>query len=149
MKNLKIEYTDKEITPWGGMSLMRKMLEQIQMEETLKEAPLPAQGSNRGYPPSQLIQNFWVGVWCGANCFEHLEVTRQDVVIQEIFDWERMAGNKAFARYFNKFNQATNQRVFTHLYQWFFQHLHFDNYTLDFDSTVLTRYGEQQGRHGT
>jgi hypothetical protein len=35
--------------------------------------------------------------------------------------------------------------VFQHLYQWFFQNLHFDNYTLDFDSTVLTRYGEQQG----
>ena len=145
MKNLKIEYTDKEITPWGGMSIMRKMLDQIQMEETLKEAPLPQQGSNRGYRPSQLIQNFWVGVWCGANCFEHLEVTRQDAVIQEIFDWQRMAGNKAFARYFNKFNQATNQVVFQHLYQWFFQNLHFDNYTLDFDSTVLTRYGEQQG----
>jgi hypothetical protein len=38
-----------------------------------------------------------------------------------------------------------NQRVFTLLYRWFFQGLQFDNYTLDLDSSVLTRYGDQEG----
>ncbi|WP_052100727.1 transposase [Porphyromonas gulae] len=31
------------------------------------------------------------------------------------------------------------------MYQWFFKRFNFDNLTLDFDSTVMTRYGEQQG----
>ena len=66
-------------------------------------------------------------------------------MIGELFNWERMPGHRAFKRYFQKFDQATNQRVFTGLYQWFFRNLHFDNYTLDFDSSVLTRYGRQQG----
>ena len=56
-----------------------------------------------------------------------------------------MAGHKSVQRYFRKFGQATNQRVFQELYRWFFEHLHFDNFTLDLDSTVMSRYGQQEG----
>jgi hypothetical protein len=145
VKSLKIEFTDKEITPWGGIVLLRQMLEKMQFQEALENAPLPIQGSNRGYDPKQLILNFLISVWCGANCFEHLEVTRQDQVIKELFDWQQMPGNRSFQRYFSKFDQVSNQEVFTYLHQWFFSNLHFDNYTVDFDSTILVRYGEQEG----
>lgn len=56
-----------------------------------------------------------------------------------------MAGHNAYQRYFRKFTIAINQRVFPHLSQWFFNQIKLDNYTLDVDSTVLTRYGTQQG----
>lgn len=49
------------------------------------------------------------------------------------------AGHRAYQRYFNKFNQAINQEVFGNLYKWFFGQLIFDNYTLDFDFTVMVR----------
>ena len=143
--NIKIEFTDKEITPWGGMVLLKKMLIKMEINKILDKVPFPTQGSNRGYSPQQLFLNFLVGVWCGANCFEHLEVTRQDEVIRQIFNWKKMPGNRSFQRFFGKFNQATNQKVFDNLYQWFFGNLVFDNFTVDFDSTIITRYGEQQG----
>lgn len=142
---LKIEFTDKEITPWGGMILMKKLIERSGVNEKLSQIGLPKQGSNRGYSPIQLINNFWVSVWSGANRFEHLEVTRQDEVIRKLFEWTKMAGHKSFQRYFQKFTQAINQRVFTKLYQWFYEQIVFDNYTLDLDSTIMTRYGDQQG----
>jgi hypothetical protein len=82
MKDYKIEFTDKEITPWGGMALMQKMLDKMNFEDVLNRSALPSPGSNRGYSPEQLFLNFLVGVWCGANCIEHLEVTRQDEVIR-------------------------------------------------------------------
>jgi len=107
---LKIDFTDKEITPWGGISLMHQMLTKLQIHEVLSSIPLPEQGSNRGYAPEQLILHFLIGIWCGASCFEHLEVTRHDEVIRQMFCWDRMAGSKAFQRYFNKFDQATNQK---------------------------------------
>ena len=84
-------------------------------------------------------------MWCGANRFEYLEVTLHDEAIRKIFDYRRMAGHKSVQRYFRKFGQATNQRVFQAVYQRFFQQLHFDNFTLDLDSTVMSRYGQQQG----
>ncbi len=143
--DVKIAFTDKEITPWAGISLMQNMLKKMSFDQILKDLALPSQGSNRGYKPEQLIQHFLLGIWCGASCFEHLEVTRHDKVIQNLFGWSKMAGSKAFHRYFNKFSQATNQQVFDELYTWFFNNFQFDNYTIDFDSTVITRYGNQQG----
>jgi hypothetical protein len=143
--DFKIEFTDKEITPWGGLALMKQMLEKAGIKEILKEIPLPEQGSNRGYDPLQLIIMFWISVWCGASRFEHLEVSRQDEVIRQLYGWNRMPGHKAFERYFKKFDQAKNQRVFNPLFEWFFKEIRFDNYTLDFDSTVMTRYGDQEG----
>jgi hypothetical protein len=42
MKELKIEFTDKEITPWGGMVLINKMLEKMDIRSVLKQCPLPS-----------------------------------------------------------------------------------------------------------
>ncbi len=145
MENMKIQFTDKDITPWGGMSLMQNMMEQIGFREKLKTIDLPEQGSNRGYKPYIIIEAFIASVWCGANRFLHTEVLRQDNVLTKIFNWERFPGQDSFKRYFKKFNQTINNRIFNELNRWFFNELKFDNYTLDFDSTILTRYGNQQG----
>ena len=147
-KDLQLSFTDKEITPWGGLALMSRLLKKIGFREALAGAGLPVQGSNRGYDPEQLIEQFLVGVWCGANRFEHMEVTRHDEAIRGIFGHERMAGHKAFVRHFGKITQGTNQRVFGHLYRWFYEQLQFDNFTLDMDSTVISRYGNQEGARG-
>lgn len=56
-----------------------------------------------------------------------------------------MAGHKSFQRYFKKFGQADNHRVFTEMFNWFFKQIKFESYTLDLDSTIMTRYGNQQG----
>jgi hypothetical protein len=143
--DFKISFTDKPISAWGGMVIMKRLIERSGILSILSKLDLPSQGSNRGYSPLQLIQAFWVSVWCGANRFMHLEVLRMDSTLQKLFDWKRMAGHKAFQRYFEKFGIGGNHRIFHGLYQWFFEQLHFDNYSLDLDSTVLTRYGNQKG----
>lgn len=107
----KIEFTNKEISPWSGILMMIRMLERMDFEASLNRLSLPPQGSNRGYSPAQLVKQFMTSVWCGANKFEHTEVTRQDEVIRKFWNFKRMARHKAFQRFFNKFNQATHQRV--------------------------------------
>lgn len=143
--DLQIEFTDKEITPWGGIVLLKRLLEKTGINAVLTRLPLPTQDSNRGYAPLQLITSFFVSVWCGASHFGHLEVTRQDDVLRRMFGWVRMAGHKAFQRYFKKFGQGDNERIFPELYRWFFQQIRLENYTVDFDSTSVTRYGHQEG----
>src|SRR6267378_1297101 len=101
--DFKIAFTDKEITAWGGMVFMKKLIEKSGVLKMLSALDLPRQGSNRGYSPLQLIQGFWLSVWCGANRFMHLEVLRMDTTLQRLFGWKRMAGHRAFQRYFEKF----------------------------------------------
>ena len=74
----KLRFTDKEITARGGMGLMKRMLDRIGFESAVEECGLPQPGSNRGYAPIQLILQFRLSVWCGANRFEHTEVMRHD-----------------------------------------------------------------------
>ena len=145
MRDYEIKFVNKEITPFGGLSLFLKMLERCRFEDHLSRICLPQQGSNRGYKPLQLILGLFAGVWCGASCFGHLDVVRYDSVLCNLLGWERGADHRAYQRYFNKFSQATNQRVFSELFRWFFSELVFDNYTLDFDSTVMVREGNQEG----
>lgn len=143
--DFELRFTDKEITPWGGLSLLKRMLDHIGFDAALAGSDLPQPQSNRGYRPEQLIVQFMLGVWCGANRFEHGEVTRQDTVLQRLFGFVRMANFKAVIRLFRKFDQPTNDRVFGRLYAWLFGQLQMDGLTLDLDSTVMTRYGTQEG----
>jgi hypothetical protein len=146
MKGLKIEFTDKELTPWGGMVLLKNMLSQTELKQFLKTCSfLPQPGSNRGYRPEEIIESFIVSVWCGSNRFLHTEILRQDTPLRRIFDWRRTPGQDVYKRYFGKFTQKTNHRFFNSLYRWYFEQLQFSNYTIDFDSTVMTRYGDQEG----
>ncbi len=145
MQDCDIKFVNKEITPFGGLSLFFKMLEKCQFDKHLEQCDIPTQGSNRGYKPLQLILGLFAGVWCGANCFGHLDVVRYDAALCKLLGWKCGADHRAYQRYFNKFSQATNQRVFGELFNWYFSGLLFDNYTLDFDSTVMVREGSQEG----
>ncbi|MDX9883790.1 MAG: IS1380 family transposase [Prolixibacteraceae bacterium] len=141
-----ISYTNQEITPWGGMVFLRQMLDKIGFKSQIENCiDLPQPRSNRGYSPVSIIESFLVSIWCGANRFMHTEVTRHDEALKKIFGWEQSPAQDVYKRYFARFTQGTNQRVSDHFYSWIFNSVQFDNYTLDCGSSVLTRYGEQQG----
>lgn len=66
MRNCDIKFVNREITPFGGLTLFFKMLEKCHFEEHVMQSGVPLQGSNRGYKPIQLILGLFAGVWCGA-----------------------------------------------------------------------------------
>lgn len=141
-----ITYTNKEITPWGGMIFLKQMLQKIGFREVIeKNIDLPQSGSNRGYKTSTIIEGFITSVWCGANRFLHTEVTRHDIALGKIFDWKSVPGQDTYKRFFSKFTQVKNHHVSEYFYSWIFDNLKFNNFTLDIDSSVMTRYGEQEG----
>ena len=142
----EISYTNREITPWGGMVFLKQMLRKIGFRELIEQNPdLPQPGSNRGYQSSTIIESFITSIWCGANRFLHTEVTRHDAALGQIFDWKTTPGQDVYKRFFSKFTQAKNLRVSEYFYSWIFDNFKFDNFTLDIDSSVMTRYGQQEG----
>ena len=94
MRDFELQFSDKLVTPWGGMALVKRMLDHIGFDRALSEGGLPPPGSNRGnrgYGPEQLIMQMMLSTWCGGNRFEHAEVTRFDRVLGSIFGIHRMA----------------------------------------------------------
>lgn len=141
----ELRFSDKEVTAWGGLAVMKQMLDHLDFASALKQAHLPQPGSNRGYRPEQLIMQFIVSFWCGANRFAHNEMTRYDAALGQLFGFAKMANHQAITRLFQRFNQPDIDRVFDHLYSWLFAQITLVRLTLDLDSTVMTRYGIQQG----
>jgi len=142
----ELSFTNKEITPWGGMVFLKQMLDKIGFKKQIETCTsLPVQQSNRGYDIRVILESFITSIWCGANRFLHTEVTRSDKALGKIFDWKTTPGQDAYKRYLGKFTQGINQEVSDHFFSWFFQSLQINYFTLDIDSTVVTRYGSQQG----
>ena len=117
MQRTEIQYIDQELTSWGGVSILKKMIDQSGFLSYLERLPLPIQGSHRGYPPVQLFIQFMSALWCGADRYAHLDITRLDHSLQRLYGWKKMPEHKAFERYFRKFDMATSQAVFGSLYR--------------------------------
>lgn len=52
---MELQFVDDEISSWGGLSILKELLDSCEFENFLKTLPLPPQGSNRGFLPTQLI----------------------------------------------------------------------------------------------
>ena len=55
LKDLDTKFVNREITPFGGLSLFYKVLDKCGFKQALLESDIPLQGSNRGYNPIDLI----------------------------------------------------------------------------------------------
>ena len=141
-----VGFSDREVTAWGGLSLLKQMLDRLQFREAFSRIGVPESSSTRGYSACQLIEQIYVSIWCGACRFSHAEIVRLDNVLCRLFGWSCAAEFKAIMRLFGRFDMLTNERVQGNLYRWLFGHLpQMKLVTLDFDSTVVTRNGQQQG----
>jgi len=148
MSGLSYEFTDKDVSPWGGLRLVEEVYRKSGLKGFLEDRcpDLPAPGSNRGYSSVYLIEGFMVSVILGAKRLAHAGTLRYDKVVQRIFDWQRgMASQSTFSRFFKKFDQDRNDSVFPSINRFWFSQVKMDNLTIDFDSTVIVRHGIQEG----
>ena len=145
MVNLPIEFSDKKVTPFGGMSLMKRFVDKTGIEEFLQGLDLPSPNSNRGYASTQVVLSFFLNIWTGASRFAHCNWLRGDEVLRDIFGFRSIPSQSTYSRFFHKFSQKRNTQVFPELQQWLFDKIDLGAATVDFDSTVITRSGNQEG----
>src|SRR5215212_1288827 len=113
MHELAHEFTDRKISPWGGIKFFHKTYLTSGTRDHLAQLPLPQPGSNRGYSPLDIIEGFMTSVVLGARRLEHSGMMRMDQVIQEIFGWKKgMASASTFSRFFDKFDVELNDQIF-------------------------------------
>lgn len=144
-KNISWEFTDRKVTAWGGMRMFKEFLDRTEIRKILGESCLPWPVSNCGYNPVQVVESFWVCVWLGGVRFSHTAMVRFDDALKDIFGWRRIPCVSTYTRFFKKFNRGCVDNVFGRINKWFFQQIPGKTITLDLDSSVLTRYGKQEG----
>jgi hypothetical protein len=145
MHDLTHEFTSRKISPWGGIKYFYSTYQKSGIRECLKDAPLPVPMSNRGYDPVDMVEGFMCGVVLGSKRLAHVGMLRTDDVIKEIFGWKKgMADQSTFSRFFRKHSVETNNEIFPAIMKGIFEKISIDRMTIDIDSTVITRYGEQE-----
>jgi hypothetical protein len=55
VKHLNIEFTQKPVTSWGGLKLMKDLVDKTEIREFFYELDLPYPESNRGYDPVNTV----------------------------------------------------------------------------------------------
>jgi hypothetical protein len=145
MGGVKIQYSDKKVTPFGGMKLLKDFMDTTNIIEDLRSVNLPYPQSNAGIDPIDIIQGFWLSIFTGASRYIHADWLRYDTVLQEIFQIKRLPSQATYSRFFHKFSWQKNEEIFALLQQKFLSQINVGALTIDLDSSVITRYGNQDG----
>ena len=142
-EHFDVKFTSREVSAWGGLALLKKMMDGMGVFQAIQSWQLPMPGSNRGYAPAQLLEQMMVSIWCGANRFVHSDITRLDKTLARLFGWSRVAEHKSIMRLFQRFDQSKATELQRNCFNWLFVKLNLNRITLDVDSTVITRWGQQ------
>lgn len=137
--------TSRAITPFGGLIVLVELLRKMGVMEAVRER-LPFQyRSNNAFPPEHLLLAFWLGVVAGARRFSHLQMLRADRALQAMCGLRAFPSDDTVRNFFRRFRAAQVHAFFPSLWRWFFLQQPARTCILDLDSTVLQRFGHQEG----
>ena len=150
VNGIRIGYTDKKITSYGGYSLLGMFFEKIGLKSELNELMPIEQVSPNAMSGAEKLLGFMSTVIAGGRRFSHIMYLGNLDVIKNVFGVKRLpVAGSTLTRYFNKIKhlgsaEQVSERVWTYLKKIIDWKVICEDW-LSFDSTVITRYGEQEG----
>jgi len=144
---IQIAFTDKPITPYGGLTFLARWEEKLKLPQLLQQALPDHRTSPNALPVVDLARSLLASVAIGASRFAHVTRLRLDPALSVLLGLARIPSPSTLTRYFNSFTQAQVERLAQTLGSWLLPRLpHPERIrTLDLDSSVFVRYGKQQG----
>jgi len=145
---IRFAFTDHPITVWAGAILLRLYFELIGLRATLTPVLTPfTKTSNNQIPPMDVLLAWWYGLALGAERFEHLTRYRRDPVLPRLLGLPRFPSPDTLRRFFQGFTYRRTTEGSEALIRMSLAAMRpiLLGHTLDLDSTVFCRYGEQAG----
>ena len=145
---LRFAFTDHPITVWAGAVLLRLYFELIGLRAAL--VPLLVsftKTSNNQIPAVDVLLAWWYGLVLGAERFEHFTRYRRDPLLPRLLGVPRFSSPDTLRRFFQGFTYRRTTEVAEALMRMSLASMRpiLLGHTLDLDSTVFCRYGEQAG----
>ena len=149
---LKISFTDKLMTAYGGFSLLSRLFERLNLQSEV-EAMLPfKEESPNGMGVYSKILKLGLTVAAGGYRYTHSAFLGDSTEIYEqAFGVEKIPKSiTAVTRFFNRFDTQMSEEFFSErLWDFLVSKViplkSLGEDVLSFDSTVVTRYGSQEG----
>lgn len=144
-EGIDITFTDKPVTPWGGLVLFSGLCRQVGFEDALRQALPFKLTSPNATDPVEIVLAFMAGVLTGSRRLAHVERLRWDEGVRKILGLERFVSDTTLSRFFRRFSQGSVTTVFESLMRWQIGQIKLGGEILDLDSSVVKRYGKQEG----
>ena len=145
---LRFAFTDHPITVWAGAILLRLYFELLGLRAILVPILTPfRKTSNNQIPAVDVLLAWWYGLALGAERFEHLTRYRRDPLLPRLLGLPRFPSPDTLRRFFQGFTYRRTTEVSEALMRQSLATMRpiLLGHTLDLDSTVFCRYGEQDG----
>jgi len=150
-KPIKISFTDKLMSAYGGFSLLSHLFEKLDFENEVNEMIPFQETSPNSCGVFAKIVKIGLTTMAGGNRFTHSIFLGDSLdVYENVFGIERMPKSiSALTRFFNKFScQSMVETLSDRLWSFTFSKILPENVKedfLSFDSSIVTRYGDQEG----
>ena len=147
---IKIGYSDKKITAYGGFSMIAVFFKKVGLKAALEKMMPITETSPNAMKAEEKIMGFITLLLTGASRFSHMLYVGDPVSIKGLFGLDRlpMAGS-TLTRYFNKIRHMGDAECLSDGVWGYLKTVidwgKIQSDWLSFDSTVVTRYGSQEG----
>ena len=146
-ERLIVRETQRAVTPFGGMVVFLEYLQRIDLVGQLRRhMPIRWRSHNQIDPTATLIA-FLIAVLAGARRFVHANWLRGDGALHALLGMTRFPTDDTIRNLFRRFGMGEVHQLYAPLTEWQMERLpvRAEGYSLDLDSTVFERYGEQEG----
>ncbi|MDP2969133.1 MAG: IS1380 family transposase [Deltaproteobacteria bacterium] len=150
VNKIKITFTKRQMTAYGGFTLIASFLEQIGFAQMIERAIPITECSPNGMGIYGKVAAYVAMIFAGAERFSHLIYLGNKEVLAKIFGVKRLPdAATTLTRMFNKLKSLKTAEVLSrNVWAYLVQLIPWKTIGEDwltFDSSVLVRYGEQEG----
>jgi len=149
---VKLNFTQKLMTPYGGFALLAKLFEKLELKEHLEQIFPVVESSPNGTGIYAKVLRFGLTVLAGGKRFSHgLFLAGSEPVQAALFGVKRLPGSSsALTRFFGRLGSWQKSAALAEgLWQYQFERVipwqKVGEDYLTFDTTVVVRYGQQEG----
>jgi Transposase DDE domain group 1 len=146
-ERLILRETQRAVTPFGGVAVFISFLHKIGFAEAVRQHMPVRWKSPNHIDPTATFTAFLMSVLVGARRFAHASLLRGDGALHALLGITRFPTDDTIRNLFRAFGIGEVQRFYEPMAEWLMQRLpqRQEGYALDLDSTVLERYGKQEG----
>lgn len=147
---IKVDFSAKNISPFGGLGLFRKLVQKLGVEKAL-ESINPSQANENGkggYTVGEKVMSLIYGLVLDLERPADTEVLKRDKVFQAVIGYGSYPDQSIFSRFLRSFSVSGATEIGDKDVEMLLQVRHnfrdWSNLTFDMDSHVKTVYGNQQ-----
>jgi hypothetical protein len=150
INKVRIGFTGKKMTAYGGFSLLALFFERIKLREILQEAIPIQERSPNGMGIYSKVLSYMLLIYAGGSRFSHLLYLGWQEILRDLFAVGRLPlASTTLTRLFKKIRTLKEVEEMSEGLWGYLKRLipwaELKEDWLTFDSTVLERYGKQEG----